>query len=609
MGRTPIMISSSSSSERRLRWRWVAWRAGPLVILLAALAAGLALVPWIPLLPPAAGPATDRMVPPRLAGRLRPGDSVAALGRARPGGVCAPGAPPRVPRPIAARLWLLCASSLISLGGVELAAAVWLAWLHRLPVLPTRLAESPPDEASIVVIGESSARGYPYQPWLSVGQIVAWQLQQALPGRRFTVDVRARVGANLEQMHQALAKLTRRPDVLIIYCGHNEFLTRYDSARDAGAARGAARPDPGPALPAQSPSPLCRLIYETVNKNRLGGPPPRLHQHHLIDPPCMTPSESAAIVADFHRRLEAIVGYCERIGCVPVLADPARQRGGLRAQPLGPCRHRLQGRARGVDRVPSRPPAPPRHATPTQALAGYRAILASAPGVRRGSFPAGAAARGGWAHTPRPTATTSWPATATAIPSAARRRCRRPIARWRGGTAASWSMAWLYCGGSVPTASSTTMPSTTATIPRWRDMSRWRRRSSSPPRPVHVRLAQRARPRAPSTRPRPPLHFGIDNEKWVIVCARSATHYRDFSLDALRPHRAPGQAAPLRGGGPGDRPRGCPRSDRSPRPWHLRRRPLSEAVDARTPRSVAVSCPRAAQPCDPDLGLSSGSSW
>ena len=97
----------------------------------------------------------------------------------------------RVRRPIAARLWLLCAASLISLGGVELAAALWLAWLHRLPVLPTRLAEPPPGEASIVVIGESSARGYPYQPWLSVGQIVAWQLEKALPGRRFRVDVRA----------------------------------------------------------------------------------------------------------------------------------------------------------------------------------------------------------------------------------------------------------------------------------------------------------------------------------------------------------------------------------------------------------------------------------
>ena len=101
------------------------------------------------------------MVPPRLAGRLC-GDAVGgdagALGLAV---YVLRGRHQQVRRPIAARLWLLCAASLISLGGVELAAAVWLAWLHRLPVLPTRLAEPPPGETSIVVIGESSAGGTP----------------------------------------------------------------------------------------------------------------------------------------------------------------------------------------------------------------------------------------------------------------------------------------------------------------------------------------------------------------------------------------------------------------------------------------------------------------
>ena len=232
----------------------------------------------------------------------------------------------RVARPIAARLWLVCAASLISLGGVELAAAVWLAWLHRLPVLPTRLAEPPPGETSIVVIGESSARGYPYQPWLSVGQIVAWQLEKALPGRRFRVDVRARVGANLEEMHQGLAKLTHRPDVLIVYCGHNEFLTRYDSARDAGLQEAPLDPILDRLYRLSLASPCCRVIYETVSKNRLGGPPPPLHQHHLIDPPCMTTSESAAIVADFQlpARGDPRPGYCEQIGCTAVLVIHAR---------------------------------------------------------------------------------------------------------------------------------------------------------------------------------------------------------------------------------------------------------------------------------------------
>ncbi|MGO9469431.1 MAG: hypothetical protein ACLQIB_47040 [Isosphaeraceae bacterium] len=50
-----------------------------------------------------------------------------------------------------------------------------------------------------VVVGESSARGEPYYPWLSVGQILGWQLEQVFPGRKIRVDVRADGGFCLEQ--------------------------------------------------------------------------------------------------------------------------------------------------------------------------------------------------------------------------------------------------------------------------------------------------------------------------------------------------------------------------------------------------------------------------
>ena len=116
-----------------------------------------------------------------------------------------------VPRPIAARVWLVRAASLISLGGVELGATVWLAWLHRLPVLPTRLAEPPPGETSIVVIGESSA-GVPLST-----------VALRRPDRRVATGASSGPGsgsawtfvpgpaANLEEMHQDLAKLTLPP--------------------------------------------------------------------------------------------------------------------------------------------------------------------------------------------------------------------------------------------------------------------------------------------------------------------------------------------------------------------------------------------------------------
>ena len=79
----------------------------------------------------------------------------------------------------------------------------------------------------IVVVGESSAEGVPYQKYLSVGEIVAWQLRKAIPGRTFRVENQARSGTRLEHMHQRLATLTHRPDAVIIYAGHNEFYARH----------------------------------------------------------------------------------------------------------------------------------------------------------------------------------------------------------------------------------------------------------------------------------------------------------------------------------------------------------------------------------------------
>jgi hypothetical protein len=42
----------------------------------------------------------------------------------------------------------------------------------------------------------------------------------------------------------------------------------------------------------------------------------------LIEPPAVSPSESAAILADFRRRLDAIAAYCRRVGAVPILVIP-----------------------------------------------------------------------------------------------------------------------------------------------------------------------------------------------------------------------------------------------------------------------------------------------
>ena len=63
----------------------------------------------------------------------------------------------------------------------------------------------------------------PYRDWLSVPAIVAWQLERVFPGRKVSVDMLAMGGANLAQVYGHLARLTHRPDAILVFSGHNEF--------------------------------------------------------------------------------------------------------------------------------------------------------------------------------------------------------------------------------------------------------------------------------------------------------------------------------------------------------------------------------------------------
>ena len=178
-------------------------------------------------------------------------------------------------------------SCLVALLLLELGAAGWRAWMHRFPALPTRFAASPPDEYRIVVLGGSSASGEPYWPWLSVGQIVAWQLSEAVADRRFDCEILAYPGDSLEMQHHKLADLKQRPDAVIIYAGHNEFVARFEEERegwlDEQAGTGLARL----AYRATLSSAFCSLAYEIISKNRLDRPPPLALRHRAHRPALM----------------------------------------------------------------------------------------------------------------------------------------------------------------------------------------------------------------------------------------------------------------------------------------------------------------------------------
>ena len=259
-----------------------------------------------------------------------------------------------------ARLLLLFCSTLLALGLFEAGAAAWRARLNRSPDLPAvgattqsggerdRIGDDgstgdpglpiqlPRQETTsngaarplrILVIGESSARGEPYHPWLSVAQIVAWRMEKIFPGRSIDVDMWAEGGATLKMMHQKLGDLTYRPDALMVYVGHNEFQGRYAWMRDVAHY---LDDDPVPLRVAGLSaiasvlefSPLWQLLGETRERQRLDSLPPRVVTRELVDRPVCTAAEFQAITDDFERRLDSIAVYCESIGTLPIYVIP-----------------------------------------------------------------------------------------------------------------------------------------------------------------------------------------------------------------------------------------------------------------------------------------------
>jgi len=214
--------------------------------------------------------------------------------------------------------------------------------------LPTRFPEvatSQRRDFSVVVIGGSAAMGYPYNPHLSIGRIVGREIERTVPGRTVRVDVLADMGKNLEQMHQKLTTLDRRPDAVIIHSANNEFLSRFESSRNADLSEAPLNPVLGPLYVLSLRSPLCRLVYETASRHRLGGKPAPVAHPRLIDPPAFTPSEFASVLNDFRSRPEAVVAWSEDVGAVAVLVIPPFNESGYE-----PNRNVLPDRATQPDR-------------------------------------------------------------------------------------------------------------------------------------------------------------------------------------------------------------------------------------------------------------------
>lgn len=391
---------SRGGTDANGRWRF-GWLLRTALLIVAGLLALAAVVPWFKVLVPSWTRIWLLVRALDVLEFVYLGAWIGGLvGTLILGSVCYRAGKSGARRAWAARGLLACLSSLFGLILADLGAASWKAMTQQPPVssesaaprqrgpeLPSQFMDSPDDPTmDLVVVGESSAEGQPCQEWLSVGQIVTWQLQQVLPDQHFRLHVLAHGGDTLENQQEALAQLAYRPEALILYCGHNEFASRYAWSRLVDyyldEQSSGSRPL-GESLGRISP--FCRLIREVSDLHRISLTPPPKIGRHLIDEPAYSASEAVERLADFRQRLEIIVSFCERVGALPILVIPSANDAGFE-----PNRSYLSPETPRAERVEFarefRAARALEKSDPAESLRRYRAALARHPEFAEAHF-------------------------------------------------------------------------------------------------------------------------------------------------------------------------------------------------------------------------------
>ena len=139
-----------------------------------------------------------------------------------------------------------------------------------------------------------------------------------------TSNCLALAGDTLEKQHLTLTHLGRRPDILVIYCGHNEFYSRLWWSRNIDHYIVDQRPSRFGVMVGtlEGCSSVCSLIRELAAICRIAIPPPANTRRDLVDVPVYTAEEYRLLLADFRNRLDEMVTYAERVGALPVLILP-----------------------------------------------------------------------------------------------------------------------------------------------------------------------------------------------------------------------------------------------------------------------------------------------
>lgn len=244
--------------------------------------------------------------------------------------------------------WITLAVSLSCVSATligEVAAAVVLAirdhrpGQKRLDLQPGLPRNKQPGRLHLLVLGESSAAGEPYQPYLSVGAIVADAIERANPALKVEIEMAAYGGASLESMEACLPQVKAQPDLVIIYSGHNEFAAHYSWERSVPIGDDAPKrlwADPRGWVRERSRFEEC--IVRAIDANRVDVPPPPFPSRRLVDLPNHRDSEFRLLLQAFEARLDALTEMFERNGAVVILIAPCANDAGFEPNRSVPSR-------------------------------------------------------------------------------------------------------------------------------------------------------------------------------------------------------------------------------------------------------------------------------
>jgi hypothetical protein len=213
------------------------------------------------------------------------------------------------------KLWF---SALVLLLAGEPTAAVLARVLdkHKLS-FPASLPDPPPDELHVAFVGESTMAGFPYLKF-GIPKVVGWQLEQMYPSRKVVLDDLSAVGLNLQTACARLGRLKVRPQLLLLYGGHNEFF--YDVEELATDLETPWERFDG--LFAWSPlfRVLDRRIRRDVGSSReLEG----VLDRALVDRPVASSEACAKRLVRFEKQLESLAQWSDRLQIANLWFVPA----------------------------------------------------------------------------------------------------------------------------------------------------------------------------------------------------------------------------------------------------------------------------------------------